>query len=402
MTPFHETLLHKASTPITILAALACGSGAEPVQLSVAGANATLYGTAQLDAAWENHRASPSPGNLAYWAETGKYAQSGEWNLTGSNTKLGLNISGPDSGRPFKLAGKIELDFSGSAGTENTPVPRLRHGYGSVSFPALGLSILTGQTWDVFSPLGAPTINTGALWFGGNVGYRRPQFRVTETVPIAGTGKIEAALAVARDIGVASPFAATSTDGGHDADIPVFEGRAAVSLPLWLEKLNATLGVSGHYGQEDILRSDSTTYETLDSWSANLDLELPLAKFASLVGEGYYGANMDAYLGGIGQGFVRATGTSTLKNVEGWGGWVALRLKFGAVGLNTGMGVDSVHASTLNNGGRTRNVNAFANVSYSIAPSARVGWELERIETDYKAGASERLWRTQAVCAYSF
>lgn len=386
----------------TLALAIASFAGADPAQTTSLGAHASLYGNLQLDMAWGNRRASPAPGNLAYWAETGKAANSGEWNLTASNSKFGLNLSGPDSSSAYRLSGRVEIDFSGSAGAENTPVPRLRHGYGTLALPDLGLTVLAGQTWDVFSPLAPPTVNTGALWFGGNVGYRRPQLRLTEALPIAGTGKVELSGAVARSIGTASPFVSTSTDGGHDADIPVFEGRASASLPLWVSGQNLTIGVSGHYGHEDVLLSDSVSTTSLKSWSTNVDLELPLTSFASLVGEGYQGENLDAYLGGIGQGFVKVAGTNRLENVQGWGGWMALRLKFDALGMNAGMGVDSVRASTLNAGGRTRNVNAFANVSYLFASALRVAWEVSRIETDYKSGNSEVLWRTQTVCAYGF
>ena len=390
---------------VTMIVALGATTWGEPIQVvTSSGAAITLYGITQLDASWDNHRAGPSPGNLAYWAETVRASQRGEWNITADNTKLGLNIVGPDSGKLYKLGGKVEIDFLGNAGAENTPVPRLRLGYGTLSLPGLGLTVLAGQTWDVIAPLNAPTLNPGALWLGGNIGYRRPQFRVTEAVALPSNGKIEIAAAVARSIGVASPFLPTvSTDGGHDADIPVFQGRAAVSLPLWVPKQAATLGVSGHFGEEDILldTTEGANYKTLNSWSADVDLELPLADFVSLVGESFYGANLDAYQGGIGQGITKIG--ATVVNVEGWGGWAAMRFKIcPTLNLNAGLGVDSVHASTVANSGKTRNVNAFVNTSYNPAPAVKVGVELERIETDYKSGACERLWRSEAVFAYSF
>lgn len=405
MIPCTRMLSKRISLPLAGLMAMGAATSAESIPVvTAAGSAITFYGTAQFDASWENHKAGPSPGNLAYWAERGRASHSGEWNITGSNTKLGLNISGPDSGKPYRLAGKVEIDFSGSAGTENTPVPRLRLGYGTFTLPGLGLAVLAGQTWDVIAPLNAPTINTGAMWLGGNFGYRRPQFRVTKTLALPSNGKIEIAAAVARSIGVSSPFLPTvSTDGGHDADLPMFQGRTAVSMPLWIEKQNATLGVSGHFGNEDVLLDTTTVanYKTLRSWSVNVDLDLPVAGFVSLVGEGFYGANLDAYQGGIGQGITRIG--ATVVNVEGWGGWAALKFKIGPMlNLNAGLGVDSVRASTIANGGKTRNVNAFVNTSCFLTPVVRVGLELERIETDYKAGASERLWRSQAVAAYTF
>jgi hypothetical protein len=361
-----------------------------------------------LDASWENQRSAPAPGNLAYYALSGtnRAVHSGEWNWTADGTRFGINIAGPaDTAKPFKLGGKLEFDLYGGGTSENNPVPRLRLAFGTVAFPGIGLTLLAGQAWDVFSPLNAPTINAGILWLGGNLGVRRPQFRATEIVPVGSAAKWEITGAVTRSIGVASPYlGAISTDGGHDADIPAFQGRTAIALPLWVEKQNATLGVSGHFGKEDVLLAD-TTYKTLNSWSANVDLELPLADFVSLVGEGFFGANLDAYQGGIGQGLTKRTinGVGSVVNVEGLGGWIALRLKAGAsVNVNIGLGVDSVHASTVNSGDRTRNTNAFANVAYKLTPNSQVGLEVERIETDYKDARFQRAWRTESAYTYSF
>lgn len=402
----HNTIKKFGSLPSALVALAVWGSASQaaPAPVTVAsGVETGLYGLVQLDVAWENHRAGTAPGNLAYWAETGRHAQSGEWNLTANQTRLGFNLKGSDSGF-YRLSGKVEFDFYGNGGSDNAPVPRLRHGYGVVAFPSLGLTALAGQTSDVISPLSPPSINAGVLYFGGNLGNRRPQFRLTEIVSLPGGAAGEVAVAAVRAIGSASPYVATSTDGGHDADIPAFQGRAGVSFPTWVDGRNATLGVSGHYGQEDVLldtASRSPNYETLDSWSANLDLELPLTGFLSLAGEAYRGENLDAYLGGINQGFVKDA-PSSVKSVEALGGWVALRVKYGAFTVNLGGGVDSAHASTVANGGKTRNTNAFGNVGYSLAGGGRVALEVERIETDYKAGASEELWRTQAAYTYGF
>ena len=41
-------------------------------------------------------------------------------------------------------------------------------------------TVLVGQTWDLISPLNPTSLNTnGNYWFGGNAGFRRPQFQVT-------------------------------------------------------------------------------------------------------------------------------------------------------------------------------------------------------------------------------
>jgi len=390
-------MVSRVTTGVALLSGLALADvvvGSGPTTLG-------FYGFVQLDASWENQRGAPAPGNYQVWAQTGKAAHSGEWNFTADNTSLGLNISGVD-GEDFKLGGKLEFDFYGGGNAENTPVPRLRHGYGTVAFPKLGLTLLAGQTWDVIAPVTAPLLNAGVLYYSGNLGStRRPQFRITETVGIPGEGKWEIAAAAVRSIGTASPLNSLSSDGGHDADIPAFEGRTAVSLPLWVEKQAATLGISGHYGEEDILLADSVSYKTLKSWSAAVDVELPLLKFVSIAGEGFYGANLDAYQGGIGQGFTVVSKTQ-IDNVEGWGGWLAVRVKYGPVTANVGGGIDSVHASTVPKGGRTRNITTFGNVGYNLNAVSKVAIELARTETDYKAGPLEQLWRTQAAYTYSF
>lgn len=394
---------------IAVIFSIALGgtASADPIQVTTStGTAVSVYGFAQLDASWENQRSAPAPGNLAYYAQSGtsKIVRSGEWNLTADNSRFGFNIAGPaDSAKPFKLGGKLEFDLYGGGSSENNPVPRLRLAYGTVAFPGIGLTLLAGQAWDVISPLNPPTVNAGILWLGGNLGVRRPQFRATEIVPIS-DGKWEVTGAVTRSIGVASPYVAASTDGGHDADIPAFQARTAITFPLWVDKQGATLGVSGHFGQEDVLQSD-TSYKTLNSWSANVDLELPLADFLSLVGEAQYGANLDAYQGGIGQGLTKRTidGVGSAVDVEGFGGWAALRLKVGSsISLNIGAGVDSVHASTVADGGATRNTNAFANVAYNLTPNSRVALEVERIQTDFKAADHQDLWRTQTAYTYSF
>jgi len=389
----HKTTFQLATAALALVGVAA---QADPLQVSTAsGVKATLYGFVQLDGSWENQRGTPAPGNFTYYSQTGSTAHSGEWNWTADNSRFGVNLAGPD-GEGLALGGKFEFDFYGGGSSENNPVPRLRHAYGTVAFPSVGLSFLAGQTWDLVAPLNVPTLNAGVLYQAGNLGStRRPQFRVTETVALPGNGKWEVAAAVARTIGNATN-AASSSDAGHDAGIPTFQGRTAVSLPLWVEKQFATLGFSGHYAKEDVLQSDNS-YKSVASWSGAVELELPLVSFVSLAGEGFYGEDLATYNGGIGQGVVNGA------PVEGFGGWAALRFKAGPVTANVGAGIDTVHASTvLAKTGRTSNSAVFGNVGYNLNAASKVAIEVERFETDYKAGATEDLWRTQVAYSYNF
>ncbi len=74
------------------------------------------------------------------------------------------------------LSGKLELDFE-NGGSESREIIRIRHAY--LQLKKDDVSILAGQTWDLFSPLFPTVDNDTLLWNAGNVGDRRPQFRVS-------------------------------------------------------------------------------------------------------------------------------------------------------------------------------------------------------------------------------
>jgi hypothetical protein len=85
-----------------------------------------LYGRLKLDAAYDTSR-----------MEAGDYAKCvrphsnidhhSEFNMTANETRLGLNINGPESNE-VKTSGRVEIDFYGG-GAENKPNPMMRHTY---------------------------------------------------------------------------------------------------------------------------------------------------------------------------------------------------------------------------------------------------------------------------------
>ena len=103
---------------------------------------------------------------------------------------------------------------------------------------------------------------------------------------------------------------------------PSGQARAALSFPVNGRK--STVGVSYHRGEERIDLDEVADTDTFDTWSAALDVVLPLCDFAALSGELWTGENLDHYLGHIGQGVNRTIGAE--KEVTGSGGWVALAL----------------------------------------------------------------------------
>lgn len=365
-------------------------SGKSPV---VSGLKAELYGYVKLDAAYDTSRTDI--GNYARYAlseETNE--DDDQFSMTAKQTRIGLNLSGLEA-VGAKSSGKVEIDFyGGGASGEHRANPMMRHAYLKLDWPG-DLSLLAGQTSDVISPLVPSTLNYIVAWWAGNIGYRRPQVRLTKAFELTGDvgGKLE--LAATRSIGGGNDF---SGDAGEDAGIPGFQARQSVSFPF-IAGRKASLGVSGHWSQEEYDRNTSGTSRDVDSWSLNLDLTVPVTDVLTLKGEAFLGANLAEYLGGINQG-VNAT---TLREISSAGGWIAASI--GPVDrwkLNLGGSLEDVDEDDLSDGGRKLNSSIFGNAIYSVTKSASVGLELSRWYTEYKGQEEGDSFRIQASFMYSF
>jgi kynurenine formamidase len=257
-----------------------------------------LYGKIKADAAVDTSRTDT--GNFARWVNhESTNRDDHQMNVTANETRLGLKFNGPDVGEA-KTSGLVEFDFFGG-GAENKSTPMMRHAYMQIDWAKCGLSLLAGQTWDVISPLNPTTLNYSVQWWAGNIGYRRPQIRLTKVCELGGGTVLKLETAVARDIGRTSGF--DPGDSGEDSGLPSLQGRASLSFPFLAEK-KATFGVSGHYSQEEYDTDAAGHNLNADSWSANLDMDLPILKWLAVKGEMFTGQDLDAYLGGIGQGVV--------------------------------------------------------------------------------------------------
>ena len=76
---------------------------------------------------------------------------------------------------------------------------------------------------------------------------------------------------------------------------PFYQARVALSHPL--AGRTATLGVSGHYGREAVGADKG-----IDSSAEAVDWTLPILKYLIFRGEGFTGANLVPFGGGIDQG----------------------------------------------------------------------------------------------------
>jgi hypothetical protein len=284
----------------------------------------------------------------------------------------------------------------------------MRHAYLNFEWPQDKFSILAGQTSDVISPLWPDTLNYTVGWWTGNIGYRRPQIRLTKIYSIAKDTDLKLEGAIARTMGRTNSniLAADQSDSGEDAGLPSIQGRVSLTLPSWGSK-PATVGFSSHYAKEsyDVNAAGSkiaADRKEFDSWSLNLDVQQPVNEWLSFKGEFFTGQDLDAYLGGIGQG----VNTVRNKEIRSKGGWA--QASFGPWGkwsFNLGVGADKVNADDLvgmTGDRRKYNQSIFGNVLYNFDKNAQIGFELSQWHTEYVDLGDADSVRAQTSFIYKF
>ncbi len=356
-----------------------------------------LYGYLKLDAAYDTSRMNA--GNFARWVESERLDKDDEeFNMTANETRLGMRISGPQN-HEAKTSGRVEIDFF-EGGAENKARIMMRHAYMKIDWPEDRFSIIAGQTSDVISPLNPYTLNYSVAWWAGNIGYRRPQIRLTKSFAVNNDIDLKLEAAVTRTIGISNSFV-PGLETGEDAGFPGIQGRASATFPL-LKYKPTTFGVSGHWAQEELDTTISGASRDFDSWSVNLDLMQPINKWLTVKGELFTGENLSAYLGGIGQG----VNTARFKEIGSRGGWVAANLHpRNKWSFNVGISIDDVDNDDLTGitgDKREFNRSIFGNVLYSINMNTQIGFELSQWHTVYVGEQDADSLRAQTSFIYKF
>lgn len=354
-----------------------------------------LYGYIKLDAVYDSSRIDS--GNYAKWVEfEGTNKNDDQFNMTARQTRIGMKIREP-KGAKTMTSGLIEMDFYGN-GSENKPGIMMRHAYLKIDWPEERFDIIVGQTSDIISPLCPSTLNYTVAWWAGNIGYRRPQIRLTKSFALNSSIELKLEGGLARTIGLSGEEFSTPGDAGEDAGFPGMQARTSVLLPLFADK-PTVFGVSGHWAQEEL---DITAYgdvKNFDSWSVNLDLALPIDGSLTIRGELFTGGNLSAYLGGIGQGI----NTVMFEEIESSGGWVAADFDpSDEWKLSFCVSLDDVDENDVATGSRTFNRSVLGNVIYSINQNTQIGFELSQWHTEYKDQQDASSWRGQASFIYKF
>jgi len=348
-----------------------------------------IYGFVRMDASYDDSRAYP--GNYVLCVESEVTGEDDNiFNMTANITRLGMNFKGAEM-YPMETSGKLETDFYGG-GSENAPNIRIRQAYMKLNWPDKDCSLLFGQAWDVISPLNPSTVNFGAQWWAGNIGSRHPQIRFTKGMGVE--KRVEWQMAVSRTIGDA--WGDSPGDTGEDAGFPTLQTRIGFTMPSGTGG-KFGMGLSGHWGKEEY--DNAGTTQDFETWSANVDLQIPIARKFMLKAEGFAGTNMDNYYGGIGQG----VNQTLLDTVGGFGWWGALSMgPFGKTKINIGASMDDPNDQDLNNGDRSLNTAYFGNINCSLSESTSVAFEISFWETEYKNAPSGDDVRFHLATTYKF
>lgn len=383
----------------------------------------TPYGFLRLDMAYDDSAVSLGAGNINLFAfpEKGRSPVFREdddiFSSTASAARLGFNFEGPEfTGGTLK--GKLEFDFdetgANDAGGDITAHRiRMRHAYGELAYPTW--SLLAGQTWDVVAPRIPNEIDNIVLWGSGNVGFRRPQIRLTKWWDLDGKkitvqGSLNGAdrKAVIAGVVTADDLDADGILDGTDSGFPVGQARIGLDTVIIGER-KLGIGLSGAIGREQLdFPARPGDKQDLDLWLVALDGSVTVIPgLLNIQGEIWTGQDVDIFFGGIVQGLVKQS--REWEELEASGGFIHANLTPRKdLQFNLGYGVDDVDSdelkltSTLGLGARSWNSTIFANGIWTVVPNFDIGLELAWHETAWVAQANGDDFRVQTAFIYKF
>ncbi|MBT1074174.1 hypothetical protein [Geobacter grbiciae] len=300
----------------------------------------------------------------------------------------------------------IETDFFGSGGSSNeTATMRIRLAYGTLDWA--NTQILFGQSWDLFGPAAASTVDFGQGQTAGNPTTPRvPQLRVSQKVKLSEQNSLKLIAALQNPI--QNSNTANGTVGESWGARPNIAGQAMlVSKALgaapgfWGLPMNQfTLGLFGLYGNQEIAGNGGT----VDSWGYGLYAFVPVlrsadgksrAMTASFEGQAYRAANMSFNYATVSP-LIGPQGDKT--GAKGYGLFGQM-IFYPAqnLGITAGYGMRGAENFTdYTRSGikdfQKSNSQAFANIAYDLNAAVRVATEYQYVSTRYgnvTAGTSD-------------
>jgi hypothetical protein len=308
------------------------------------------------------------------------------FSATPQNSRVGLNWTGSKVSEKLTASGLFEIDFVnilGNTAYGASPIPRIRHLYGDLS-SSDNWALLFGQTWDLFSPLNTASLSLGNnLWFQGNQGFRRPQFRFTYNFKLDDVNSIKTSVS-------ANLPANTDdlTNSGISSGIPLGEGLVQYNHKM--KHGDLIVAASGIAGTNTV----NGGYKKMAGVAGSL--HIPFHKFLKLTGEVQYGQDMGIFLS-----YVNSTGNAYGgRDMAIWGQLTSQWCnKFDTA---FGYGIDDIKASKAAAGNVDRNQVVFANFRVFPVKPFYVGLEYNYMRTTYKGNGPSQANIIFSNFVYSF
>jgi hypothetical protein len=322
------------------------------------------------------------------------------YHVDAKSTRIGFDVLGPRIAclNCAQSGGKVEFDFQGASAQENKGTVLLRHAYWEVKDDEFRL--LAGQTWDVVSPLYPNTIMYTVYWGAGNIGYRRAQFRGERY--IAYSDDLLLTMQGSLDGNIIADTAPTGISViGDQSSWPVVEGRTALTFgPRGKDCQPVTLGVSSHIGEQRFKYTAAPAQEMYArTWSCNVDLKAPVTDRFGFQGEYQIGEDLNAFQGGILQGY----NFTLRKSIYDTGGWMEVWYYWTPQWhSHVGYCIDSPLVSDIPTGGRTYNAVYFGNLMYDVTKQFTCGLEVGQWRTLYNGLAPGESTRIEFMARYGF
>ena len=358
----------------------------------------TPYGYINVSTSYESERTVM--GDFALYSRSPDLDGGGHsgFHIDPKSSRLGLKIDGPALPvwcHCVKTSALFEIDFQGAnfAGTRNRGAVMMRRAF--VDFIRDDTRLLIGQEWDVVSPLVPQSLNYVPGSYTGNVGYRRAQIRLERTRKWNSDFSTKWQVAVCDN--VPNDYLTDSNVNIANSGWPMIQGRIATTFghnPL-ADCQPYTVGISGHIGEmtHDYM-NHNIDHRRHESWSANLDVDVPVTNRLRLTTEIYTGTNLSPLLAGIGQGvdlFSPGSADFNPRSAEAYGGWANLNFKVTKkFEVNSGYCVermtDMIGSTSIGNNqysARDKNQVLYLNGIYHWTDDFLTGLEMSRWRTDW-------------------
>ena len=346
-----------------------------------------VYGTVDLIA---THDSNNSP--LGRESDFGAFAFS-TTDVSAASSRLGVRFGGSQL-FGAEVTGRVEFDFRGG-GSRSSPRPRLRFAVIDLAWRRHDLTVSIGQTDDVIGQVSTGTIAYPAESFIGDIGSRRPQvavrkgFRLDDRLKLVAQGSAGMVEAAIDD--------ATLPEDLKRPTVPLGQGRAALE---WAGNAlgDGMAGAWGSYGRSSAVWASTGMQITLRTWTAGLDVQVPIGKRLLLASEYWRGITLDLYRFAPSSPDLSAPGT--LMN----GGWVSLKgLPAPKITVEGGIGFERPEVPDTE-GVRAEPARSwFGTVGYNASEHVRVRFECSIWSSDrYRADGVRDKTRISSEIVYRF